>query len=257
MSYEILYRRMFVKMSDGTIIPLHESGSNNCYEVGPTGASRRERNWNIGFGAFMDKLSWTPEEIVNIIRQIGTDGGCVTIAGKRHTTDEQLVRWFENGIKRAVTFDFLKEHRIKLTMLSGSTKIENITCSTEQELFDAHQQLREQGGHPYVGARYVPDSAFESLKRKVTKSSTPFLEGFVIDLGAGYGYLTRLSAHKLWHSPYSQKVYRSRASAIKALASLNRKWPSLEPKLLFATRENEQASWNFRPEIKIHSQINN
>ncbi len=42
MSYSIFYRAMFLKMSDGTFIPMIESGDNNVWEVE---RNRRAREW--------------------------------------------------------------------------------------------------------------------------------------------------------------------------------------------------------------------
>ena len=45
MSYDILYRRSFIKVSDTKTIPVVEGGSNNCYESGRGSKMRRTRDW--------------------------------------------------------------------------------------------------------------------------------------------------------------------------------------------------------------------
>ena len=47
MSYDILYRKAFIKVDDNSVIPVYESGSNNCYEVTGRGSrERRARDWH-------------------------------------------------------------------------------------------------------------------------------------------------------------------------------------------------------------------
>ena len=47
MSYSILYRSMFVKMSDGRFIPMMEMGHNNVWECNyGRGRNRRARSWS-------------------------------------------------------------------------------------------------------------------------------------------------------------------------------------------------------------------
>ena len=46
MSYSILYRSMFVKLSDGRFIPMMEMGDNNVYDATYRGKARRSRSWS-------------------------------------------------------------------------------------------------------------------------------------------------------------------------------------------------------------------
>ena len=46
MSYSILYRSMFVKLSDGRFIPMMEMGDNNIYDASYRGKARRSRSWS-------------------------------------------------------------------------------------------------------------------------------------------------------------------------------------------------------------------
>lgn len=46
MSYSILYRSMFVKLSDGRFIPMMEMGDNNVYDASYRGKARRSRSWS-------------------------------------------------------------------------------------------------------------------------------------------------------------------------------------------------------------------
>lgn len=63
MSYSILYKRLFIRMSDNTVIPLIQSGDNNLYNEGLH--SRRQirvRSWS-GCLLCDDKLSYSLQEI--------------------------------------------------------------------------------------------------------------------------------------------------------------------------------------------------
>lgn len=48
MSYDIIYRKQFIKVSDTEVIPFFEAGSSNCYDMGLGNrrVGRRSREWN-------------------------------------------------------------------------------------------------------------------------------------------------------------------------------------------------------------------
>lgn len=48
MSYDIFYRKQFIKVSDTEVIPFFEAGSSNCYDMGLGNrrVGRRSREWN-------------------------------------------------------------------------------------------------------------------------------------------------------------------------------------------------------------------
>lgn len=63
MSYSILYRSMFVKLSDGRFIPMMEMGDNNVWDASYRGKARRSRSWsNINLNR--GQKFFTHEEIV-------------------------------------------------------------------------------------------------------------------------------------------------------------------------------------------------
>ena len=67
MAYSILYRSMFVKMSDGRFIPMMEMGDNNVWECNyGCGRNRRVRSWsNIRLNN--EQKFFTEEEIRNFL----------------------------------------------------------------------------------------------------------------------------------------------------------------------------------------------
>lgn len=46
MSYEIIYGKQFIRLADDKFIPILYWGSNNCYDIRPTGRQRRERSFS-------------------------------------------------------------------------------------------------------------------------------------------------------------------------------------------------------------------
>lgn len=51
MSYEIIYDKQFIKLSNDRFIPIVLGGSNNCTELSPKGRERRARSWdNLNVG---------------------------------------------------------------------------------------------------------------------------------------------------------------------------------------------------------------
>ena len=69
MSYSILYRSMFVKLSDGRYIPMMEMGDNNVYDAScGRGRARRARSWsNITLNK--GQKFFTKEEIVDYLNK--------------------------------------------------------------------------------------------------------------------------------------------------------------------------------------------
>ena len=128
MSYTILYKSMFVKMSDGRCIPMVEMGDNNYYEASYNGKSRRVRDWN-NISLNGAQKFFTEQEITDIMdnwlddytkkRDSDTDGNFefgfydgIAIYGKHcyNTTFNDVNRIIKNGIKNAISFDDAVKH---------------------------------------------------------------------------------------------------------------------------------------------------
>lgn len=142
MSYTILYRSMFVKMSDGRYIPLVEIGDNNVYDISWNGHQRRSRDWQQWvIGKQHDKLAFTKSEIMNEVERViniekervgkpyadyeHKDGvyteqeiekhwgyySGIAIEGQHcnNTSAQQVRNFFLRGFEQAVTFDECEE----------------------------------------------------------------------------------------------------------------------------------------------------
>lgn len=65
MSYEIIYQKQFIKLSNDKFVPIIECGSNNCYEMNSSGKERRSRSW-FNFSYILGgNLSGTLDEMLN------------------------------------------------------------------------------------------------------------------------------------------------------------------------------------------------
>lgn len=63
MSYEIIYNKQFIKVSEKEFIPVILAGSNNCYETSGRGA-KRARSWENWRSVLGGKIIGTLEEMV-------------------------------------------------------------------------------------------------------------------------------------------------------------------------------------------------
>ncbi len=109
MGYTIVYDRKFIRSHD-RYIPFCLSGSSNCTQTNfATGKEIRERSW----GAFVysdDMLLATQESLMDHVRH-AHDGSRSQVL-KFHSSwlgDKQMVKFFENGIKEAVTVEDIVE----------------------------------------------------------------------------------------------------------------------------------------------------
>ena len=66
MSYSILYKRLFIKLPSGRILPLIQAGDNNVYDVKPNGREVRSRDWEVwAICRENGRPSVTPGQIAN------------------------------------------------------------------------------------------------------------------------------------------------------------------------------------------------
>lgn len=106
MSYEILYAKKFVKLSDGKLIPMVLSGSNNC-TMFENGKEILERHWWV-FGGLIAKTEseiaeWTKNCMGDRIDAEWWKSGSTWITG------EDIFRFIKNSAKNASTIEEIKE----------------------------------------------------------------------------------------------------------------------------------------------------
>ena len=165
MSYSILYRSMFVKLSDGRFIPMMEMGDNNVWDCNyGRGRDRRSRSWsNInlverkkiythedlvkGLDAWLKEsemkrerdrnsdVEWKKEQAIN-----GSFGyyEAISVYGKHttNTTFNHVKNIILSGEKNCITFDFAVS---KLGLRIGyweNSEYMTKSFNTEEEMMD-------------------------------------------------------------------------------------------------------------------------
>jgi len=107
MSYQIYYDRAYVRVGDN-FIPLVNSGSNNCFEIGPSGRDRCEKDWNVQNWKREGQFIFTETEIRDIARdydQHNQECGVMYKSRNRCFAPGEMERWIINGMKNAYTIE--------------------------------------------------------------------------------------------------------------------------------------------------------
>lgn len=127
MSHTILYNRLFIKLKDGSFIPLVQAGDNNVYDIDPlTGREKRSRDWE-GWIFGKRKTSYTREEIydylnerrASVLKDYQSDNSeqdiishygwfkAVTLYGKSCSTTSfsAYSNFFLKGMENAISFE--------------------------------------------------------------------------------------------------------------------------------------------------------
>ena len=276
MSYTILYRSMFIKMSDGRYIPLVEIGDNNVYDISWNGHQRRSRNWQQWvIGKQREKLAFTKSEIMNDVERMiniekervgkpyasyenkegvyteqeieknwGYYAG-IAIEGQHcnKTSAQQVRNFFLKGFEQAVTFDECEE--LKLTWCTGYPNYERCNVKSEEELMTVYEGLTIPGCHVTVSfCRWTEYLWDKHRKRAEKKPQEPKTVGFVVQFGSQY--IHKLSSRHMWRTSYldSAKKYASRVSADRAAECLNKNYDSVtQTAYTVPVRINNEGHW--------------
>lgn len=154
MSYEIIYNKQFVKVSDTEFIPIILTGSNNCYETSYKGKERRERGWWTFKYVLGGKCIGTLEEMLKscedsrlkyiennkeCIKKYGESWGeysdkhygyyaSLSIGGNstRNTTFGMYKGLFSTGCKKALTVEELHSWGLHLEVRHGYVNSEEL-----------------------------------------------------------------------------------------------------------------------------------
>ena len=258
MSYCILYRSMFVRLSDGRYIPMIEAGDNNVWETN----KRRAREWqHATIGG--NKIVMTADEIMSSIEDeinsyksefLGkvipdykggdgvatyTDKGLeetygyekgVSIYGKHtySTTAQQIRNFFKGGIKRAIPFE---EIRLRVWWNTDEPfRYEYRYPKTEDELFAAIKEGQDTGRSVWVdySSPYEVSRAWDKIKRanKIQRKTIEHTKGFVVT--CDYRYLKKATKRNFQVTSYIEyaHVYPARANAEKMNKRILKSYPS-------------------------------
>ena len=274
MSYTILYRSMFVKLSNGKYIPLVEIGDNNVYDC----SGRRSRSWQQWIVGGQHKcLAFTRNEIMNevesvideqkaryankpipeyehkegiyteqdIEKRFGYFSG-IAISGRHcnDTTAQQFRNFFLKGFDQAVTF---AEESLELDLhwCPEYPNYKHRYVKSEQELTEAWEELQSSKCDIWISYRGSGDYLWEKYrKRAKPRQEKDHTVGFVVNFG--YRYVEQMTSRRLWHTDSIQyaKKYASRSSAEKVAEKIRTRYHSIteEPKV-FPVRQDETGKW--------------
>lgn len=109
MGYTIVYDRLFLRCGD-RFIPFCLYGANNCTQISyKTGCEIRERSWHT-FIYDDEMILGTAEEIMEIVKKLHPGDRQENFTYHGHwLNDVQVIKFFENGIKHAVTVEELQQ----------------------------------------------------------------------------------------------------------------------------------------------------
>lgn len=169
MGYTIVYERRFLRCGD-RYVPFCLFGSNNCTQINPlTGKEIREREWDLfSYGDQMLLLS--AEELMAMVRKSHTGSRIENFKFRgRWVDDVQAIRFFENGIRGAVTVE-------DLTMCAK----EPLRCGISAYVLDddadkyPKDELYNHCHHEFLAERHIKTSADleEWLREALEKKKT-------------------------------------------------------------------------------------
>ena len=162
MSYSILYRSMFVKMSDGRYIPMMEMGDNNVWECNyGRGRNRRARSWS-NMRLNKEQKFFTDKEIRNFLE--GWNNEFEDKRQKDLDTDDEWVR------KRAETANFGYYEAISVYGKGGTSgttfnDVKNIVMGGIKNSISLEDAIKHCGLHIFYWEKTNPnDSMFDCQK---------------------------------------------------------------------------------------------
>lgn len=263
MSYQILYRSMFVKLNDNKFIPLIETGSNNCYDIMWNGRERRERSWHqLRIQGRHNDFAFTREEIMQEVERwiddekeqhankpkpeyyhdttpftekdieshFGYFAG-MAIEGRNtgDTTAQQVRNFFLKGFEQAV--DMAEETpTINLTWNTRNgekTEYHHHNATTEKDITDKWNELTAEGREVWIGY-YCADYLYEQHRRRaVKKAPKEHTTGYVVQFGGLY--VNKMTSRRLFYGRYldNAKVYTTRAAAQKVADRIRTNYDSI------------------------------
>lgn len=109
MSYEIYYDKRFIKVGEDKYIPIFQHGSNNSFEISPSGREIPEKDWSILNYPHKDKYLFTMDEIIKLgeyHKEHCENGRTYHKTRYKTMTPEEVYKMFINGAKNAKPLEF-------------------------------------------------------------------------------------------------------------------------------------------------------
>ena len=219
MSFEIYYKKAFVRVED-KFIPLANHGSSNCFAVSSIGRDIPEKHWHVlNYPRFGEWL-FTASEIRELAKgyeaiSLGNRGG-IRKSRNRPFEEREFGRWIITGMKSAHTVEEYTSYGNWLIVANYETG-ERIQVYKTEELL---AELERNAGNRHVDLTFWDERNVKVPKREISRQSTDFdsLERFYV-LKNDKGYFIKLNSVKVWLLP--GKV-DSRVKKFKTEAAANR-----------------------------------
>ena len=249
MSYEILYKKAFIKVEDKNLpetyyIPMILMGSNNWTEtVYRNGRAYEipEKHWDT-FSytkdkVFCNRILFTRDEITELAVRTSTPSEYGDLFHKTRNTrfkQKELFRWFDNGVKTAQSIEWYisKGNVCKFTVSKwnddGRESLVNEYVTTTDKLIALAKQYQSNPDtKTYVQVSFSGREL--NLPKKTRKPSIKEIieNPYVIKIGEDH-YFNKLTRYGYKYSLYSKysKYFKSRATAERYLEN------SLKPKVV-------------------------
>jgi hypothetical protein len=266
MSYEIIYDKQFIKVSEDKFVPMILTGSNNCYDYN----NKRARSWwayNINESVVLtldEMIEYTKsvrQDIINRNNEREKDKwfeeyddksfgywSSIAINGStRNTTYGQFEGIFKIGCSKALTIEQLNlEHVtiiVKNTYYSDKTRREygiepfSKSVTSGQELIDAINECNELFKGTSIRATvefgYMPEDKPKRLRKEYFSKTKK--EKLRVDLDKYYTilvegrYLSKHTSRGYMYSFYSPQLkYATKNEAKKIVNKFESKYPNRE-----------------------------
>jgi hypothetical protein len=266
MSYEIIYDKQFIKVSEDKFVPMILIGSNNCYDYN----NKRARNWhayNINGSVVLtldEMLEYTNsvrQDIINRNNEKEKDKwfeeyddksfgywSSIAINGStRNTTYGQFEGIFKIGCKKSLTIEQLMEENVNIIVkntyynekMKQKFGIEPFSKSvtSEQELIDAINECNKLFKSTPIQATvefdYMPEDKPKRLRNKYFSKVKK--EKLRVELDKYYTilvegrYLSKHTSRGYMYSFYSPQLkYATKNEAKKIVNKFENKYPNRE-----------------------------
>lgn len=233
MSYEIYYKRAFIKVG-AKYIPVLQHGSNNCWETSWKGRDIPEKYWSnwIHTKEGRGPIIATRDEITRYAVEFCDTtnyGGDLPFKarGRQFGSSMEAMRWFDNGVKTARTVEEYSElgNTVHVRTYVGNGESKTYPVKTSAELLSMLEVLKND--NPWVGF-----SSRELLLPKPTRVTRPKKEvdSFWTVYVEGYGYLKKRTARRIFQtgSPQYAKKFKTANQAQKVMEALAPKYKDIE-----------------------------
>jgi len=221
MSYEIFYKRAFIKVGDDAYIPVVQHGSNNCSEFNHLGREVSEKHWDCLNYPNKGKFIFTAEELKAWAKVYDAYG---EHHKSRHTCfkEGEMARWLVNGMKSALSLEVYIQCGNMLCVTNWSNWDDQqhyYPCTTEGLLnvIDSHKGVNELSFHFSGKDLYLRkrQKALDKLHRAEKVShfyilSNPEVGNFYGLKPGGYLYTSENVYHKKFKTEKAAAAYLKR-----------------------------------------------